>query len=408
MYKALLGHKWLILFIIALTVLFIGASELFGEEARELGKAAKQRMEEIASESKGGEAGQMSEFLTWIMPKLLVLLVILIVLILVLLGRAMRLLNFDPFKDVKANTINARLMVVFGLLFGGLVIYEMIYHAPLTLPEASTKHGKGIDILYYTTLIITGIVFVVMQTLIFTFAYKNRYKEGKTALYYPDNHKLELLWTVIPAIGLAFMIIPGLKFWYDINHPDYSKEKPITIEVVGEQFQWRLRFPGNDGKLGKHAFKLISDTNPVGIDSTDLASKDDFVPAQKEIHIPVNKPVLLQIRSKDVLHGVYIPHFRVNMYAVPGMPTQFAFTPEVTTDEMRAKLGNSNFNYEMLCSQLCGSAHYNMRMVIVVESEEKYKKWLASQQPNGIQLEPNITAVEGNNTNGNQITKAEL
>lgn len=405
MHRVMVGHKWLILFFIALTVLFIGAPELFGEEVRELGKAAKERMGEASAEPKEIQQEQLDGLLTWI-PKLIILL---IVLALSLAALAARLVDFNPFRNVKANTVNAQLMALFGLVLGGFVAYEMIYHAPLTLPGASTKHGREIDTLYYTTLIITGVVFVVMQILIFTFAYKNRYKEGKAALYYPDNHKLELLWTVIPAIGLAFMIIPGLKFWYDINHPDYSKEKPITVDVVGEQFQWRLRFPGNDGKLGKHAFKLISDTNPVGVDSTDLASKDDFVPAQKEIHIPVNKPVLLQIRSKDVLHGVFIPHFRVNMYAVPGMPTQFAFTPEITTDEMRAKLGKPNFNYEMLCSQLCGSAHYNMRVVIVVESEEKYKKWIASQQPNSGQLEPNITAAEENNTiNDNQITTKGL
>ncbi|MDW8157865.1 MAG: cytochrome c oxidase subunit II [Bacteroidia bacterium] len=401
MQNVIKGYKWFAFILVAVIIWGVGAPELLGEEVREIGKAAQERMTQAIGEAKEIQPEQLNNLVAWI-PKLVILL---IVLAFVLAGLAAKLVDFNPFRNVKANTVNASLMVVFGLLFGVLVVYEMIYHAPLTLPGASSKHGREIDILYYITLVITGLVFVVMQILIFTFAYRNRYREGRQALFYPENHKLELLWTIIPAVGLACMIIPGLKFWYDINHPDFSKEKPLTIEVVGEQFQWRFRYPGKDGKLGRHAFKLISDTNPVGVDSSDVASKDDFTPTQKEIHLPVNKPVLFQIRAKDVLHGVYLPHFRVNMYAVPGMPTQFAFIPEVTTEEMRVRLNNPNFNYEMLCSQLCGAAHYNMRVVVVVESEEKYKKWLASQQPEVPTNSITEAKDRNNNTNINNATQ---
>lgn len=352
-------------------IVSITCTTLFGD----IGEAARERAAEVANEAKPLKIEDFQGLVNWV-PKLVFLLV---VLALGLALMASRLVDFNPLKKVKANGVNAKVFVFFGLLFGASILYEIVYHLPRILPESSSQHGQGIDTLMTITVLITGFVFIVTQSTLFYFAHKYRYKENNSALFYPDNHKLELLWTAIPAVGLFCIVLPGLIFWNEIINPDLGGKKLIPVELVGEQFQWRIRFPGKDGKLGKAGFKMISATNPVGVDSTDSAAMDDIVPAEKEMHFPVNEPVQFQIRSKDVLHGVFAPHFRVNIYAVPGMPTKFTFTPIYTTEEMRAKLKNPDFNYELLCSQLCGAAHYNMRVKIVVESQEDYNKWLAAQ-----------------------------
>jgi cytochrome c oxidase subunit 2 len=222
-------------------------------------------------------------------------------------------------------------------------------------------------------------VFIIIQVLLFYFAYQYRNRKGITAIYYHDNSKLETIWTIVPAITMAIIVSFGVTVWHNIHNPDIKGKKPLEIELVGEQFQWRIRYAGKDGVLGKHAFKKITADNPVGVDSADKASADDVIPTIKEMHFPVNEVVQFKIRSKDVLHGVFAPHFRVNIYAVPGMPTQFTFTPTKTTEQMRKETGNPNFNYELACSQLCGSSHYNMRVVIVVDTPDEYQKWLATQ-----------------------------
>lgn len=149
------------------------------------------------------------------------------------------------------------------------------------------------------------------------------------------------------------------------------------IEVVGEQFIWSARYPGKDMTLGGSDFRQISAENPLGIDSTDKAGADDFL--TRELHLPANRPVNIKLRSKDVLHGFYLPHFRTNLYAAPGMPTQVFLTPTITSEEMKAKMGNPDFTYELVCSQLCGGSHYKMRLEVVVHPEKEYDAWYASQ-----------------------------
>ena len=148
---------------------------------------------------------------------------------------------------------------------------------------------------------------------------------------------------------------------------------------MGKQFNWMVRYPGKDNQLGLVKHTLIDATNEFGLDFQDKATMDDFMPM--EIHVPKGRPVLLKIRARDVLHSVYMPHFRLKMDAVPGMPTSFWFIPTKTTAEMQNETGNSNFKYELACAEICGRGHFAMRMVVVVEEEEDYQRWLAAQKP---------------------------
>jgi cytochrome c oxidase subunit 2 len=175
-----------------------------------------------------------------------------------------------------------------------------------------------------------------------------------------------------------------------------NEQEPLVIEVYAQQFKWTARYAGKDNQLGYANVRLIKDANVIGVDTLDTQAADDQITT--EIHLPVGRPVLFRFRSQDVIHSAYFPHFRAQMNCVPGMTTQFQFTPTVTTAEMRqdpevqAKVARINkirgekgleayaYDYVLLCNKICGSAHYNMQMNIVVESEEEYAKWLTEQK----------------------------
>jgi cytochrome c oxidase subunit II len=231
----------------------------------------------------------------------------------------------------------------------------------------------------YITLIITGIVFVITQVLLFWFSFKYQEKENKQALFYPHNNRLEVIWTVIPAIVLTVLVGFGLYYWFQITGE--APKDAVQVEVYGKQFNWEFRYPGRDGVFGKRYFKNIDETkaNPLGQIWEDPANRDD-VYTTGEVHIPVNRPVKFTINAKDVIHDVGLVHFRMKMDAVPGIPTTMWFTPKYTTRQMREKYG-PDFNYEISCDQMCGKGHFSMRGVVVVESEAEYKIWLASKQP---------------------------
>jgi cytochrome c oxidase subunit 2 len=219
-------------------------------------------------------------------------------------------------------------------------------------------------------------MFVITQILLFWYAFK--YKESKTrkALFFPDNHKLELIWTVIPAIVLTILVVRGLKVWNEIMYVD--TEKAINVEVFGYQFGWNARYSGADNKLGAHDFRQIGVVNQLGVDpNRDEKAKDDIV--TNELYLPVGKMVSLKFRAKDVIHSAYLPHFRVQMNVVPGLPTQFSFTPTITTADMRSKKQNPKFDYILLCNKICGGAHYRMKMKVVVVTEAEYNTWLKTQ-----------------------------
>ena len=279
--------------------------------------------------------------------------------------------------ETTTNKVNAILFpTFFVLLFGSIVLFSPVMSEGF-LPEAASVHGKQTDSLFWLTMAVICTAFLLTHILLFFFPFMYRYKKENKALYYPENNKLEIIWTVIPAIVMTLLVISGWWVWSDITKP--APADAVKLEIMGKQFNWQVRYPGLDGQLGRHDYKKIDATNSMGIDFTDSESLDDFIP--REIHIPVNQTVALQIRARDVLHSVFMPHFRLKMDAVPGMPTNFAFVPTKTTAEMREELGDPNFNYELACTEVCGGSHYAMRMVIVVDSPEEFNTWYSEQQP---------------------------
>jgi cytochrome c oxidase subunit 2 len=265
-----------------------------------------------------------------------------------------------------------------------------------SLPGSASEHGVLIDQLWDANMYLITFVFLLTNFFLFWFAYKYRGNSERKATYYPHNNKLEMLWTVVPAVALAFIIIFGLKYWNEIMDEAKDKDR-VVVELYAKQFDWTARFPGKDGKLGETDYRQISGMNAVGLDTNDLAGNDDMF-VRNEIHIPVNTEIELNIRSRDVIHSVYLPHFRAQMNAVPGMVTYFKFKPIKTTAEMRkdayvvkmmAGINSQRekdqkepveFDYILLCNKICGASHYNMQMTVIVESKEDYLKWLAEQK----------------------------
>jgi cytochrome c oxidase subunit 2 len=307
--------------------------------------------------------------------------VILVLIILYLIFRVSNLMSIakgtKSDRTDSSNSLNAALFIVFMVVSLGVFFwYSFAFFEDYTLPIASV-HGAHTDTLFWITMAVTVVAFSIISIIMFVFIYQYRYQEGRKAKFYPDNHYLELAWTIIPAIVLAVLIFTGLRAWNDITAP--AGEDAEVIELVAQQFAWNVRYPGvKDGKLGKHNFRLIDDINQLGLDLADKNSYDDFQSLQ--LHIPKGKEVLLKIRAKDVLHSVYLPHFRVKMDAVPGMTTQFKFKATKTTQEMRDELGNPAFNYELACAEICGQGHFSMRMEVVVDDEETFEKWKKGQE----------------------------
>jgi len=306
-----------------------------------------------------------------------------IVLVLVILFMIFRittlvsLVKEDKNKVGSWNKINAFLFMAFSVLsLGGFFWYSFTHFDKYTLPIAS-EHGVLTDQLFWITMWICVIAFSIISVVMFWFLFKYQYDENRKATFFTDSHKLEILWTLVPAVVMALLIFRGLRVWNDITGP--ASKDAVVIELVAQQFAWTARYPGSkDEELGKIDFRLIDSSNEFGLDLSDKNSFDDF--KSLELHLPADKEVLLKIRAKDVLHSVFLPHFRVKMDAVPGMQTVFKFTPKKTTEQMRTETGNPNFNYEMACTEVCGKGHFSMRFPVVVEDEESFKKWKASQE----------------------------
>jgi cytochrome c oxidase subunit 2 len=310
--------------------------------------------------------------------------VVLILIILYLLFRVSNLMGLTRTRDVatrervdSSNRINAGLFLAFTIV--SLLVffwYSFAYFEDYNLPVASV-HGAWTDTLFWITMAVTVVAFSIISVVMAVFVFNYQHKEGRKAKFYPDNHYLELAWTIIPAIVLAILIFTGLRAWNEITAPASADAE--VIEVIGQQFAWTARYPGTrDNKLGSYNYKLIDAVNEFGLDLTDKNSFDDF--KSLELRIPKDKEVLIKIRAKDVLHSLYIPHFRVKMDAVPGMPTQFKFVANKTTQEMRDELNNADFNYELACAEVCGQAHFSMKMIVVVDEPEDYEKWKQQQE----------------------------
>lgn len=301
------------------------------------------------------------------------------------------------------NRVNGYLSFGFLAFIYLITIFCLVNYGKFPLmSNAASVHGKDVDQLMWISMILIFIVQTITQALLFYFSYKYRGRKGQVATYFSDNNKLEFIWSSIPALVLAVLIFFGLYSWTDIMFVNEKEEKPIIIEVYAQQFNWKVRYAGDDNVLGKANVRLIEGVNSLGVDLSDPNAQDDIV--AEEMHLPKGRKVLFKIRSQDVLHSFYMPHFRAQMNCVPGMVTQFAFTPSMTTSEMREtkemteKVANINqireskskklvaegkpgldpyqFDFLLLCNKICGSSHYNMQMKVVVESESDYKKWL--------------------------------
>ncbi len=306
------------------------------------------------------------------------------------------------------NKINGYLMLMFVIFLYVISIYCFWHYSKFYLPEASSEHGSEVDTLMFISIALIMFVQVITQGLLHWFAYKYRGEKGKKALFFADNDKLEFIWTIIPVIVLSGLIIYGLFTWSDIMNIN-EEEDPLVIEIYAYQFDWRARYSGEDNTLGKANVRFIQGVNQLGVDESDSYGDDDVI--INELHLPVGRPVLFKFRSQDVLHSAYFPHFRAQMNVVPGMITQFGFTPTITSEEIReteymvekvarinairkekskelaaageVPLDSYEFEYYLLCNKICGQGHYNMQMKIVVESEEDYNAWMKEQQTFG-------------------------
>jgi len=295
-----------------------------------------------------------------------------------------------------SNKVNAILFLVFLVGSGALMFWYSIKEFDNYQMPVASEHGVITDELFWITMAVTGVVFLITHILLFVFPYKYQYKEGRKAAFYPENHKLELIWTAVPGVVMAGLVISGWMAWSDITAP--APEKAHVVEIMGYQFAWDVRYPGKDNVLGDYDYRLINASNSHGIDFTDKNSIDDF-PSPKVV-IPKGEPVLFKIRARDVLHSVFAPHMRLKMDAVPGMPTRFWFVPTKTTAEMRAELKDPEFEYEIACTEICGRGHFSMKKVIEVVEPAEYQKWLAEQKSF---LQQNPSLAEGLKTDKKEI-----
>jgi cytochrome c oxidase subunit 2 len=295
----------------------------------------------------------------------------------------------------KDNNTQGILFVAFGIFFYGLMIFSFWKYSVILLPESASAEGVRIDKLYIVTMLLILFVQAVTQFLLFYFAFKYRGIKDRKALFYADSHKLEMIWTIVPAVVLAGLVLYGLSVWNDVMDSS-DAENPLIIEVYAKQFQWEARYAGKDNELGRGNVRNIKGINTMGVDMTDKNSLDDI--PTRELHLPKGRQIIFKFRSQDVLHSAFMPHFRAQMNCVPGMVTQFSFTPSITTLEMRvnektmAKVDGINkiraekgedpyeFDYLLLCNKICGASHYNMQMKIIVEEEAEFNTWLSSQK----------------------------
>ena len=276
------------------------------------------------------------------------------------------------------NRNMGRLFLVYLVAFFSFIIWQLVNYGPRLLPEAASSTGVKLDWLFNFNMIIIFIVFVITHILLFFFAFKYYGRDKNRATYFPHNNKLELLWTSVPAAVLAVIIFLGLKLWSEITTPADDKTSEV-IEIYTKQFDFTARYAGKDNVLGRANYKLVIGANILGLDSADANGHDDKI-VKGELHLPLNKEISFKIRSQDVIHSVFFPHFRAQMNSVPGMVTLIHFKPIKTTAQMRQITKNDKFDYYILCNKICGSSHYTMKMLVVVDTPEEYSKWLGEQK----------------------------
>lgn len=341
------------------------------------------------------------------------LIIIVLVLLAIALWQLTKIFDLTQVGEVDDSQVandgdnNTQGYLMFGFLAFIYIftIYGLIKWGPLVLHTPASAHGSEIDNLMNVTWVLIFIVQAITQVLLHYFAFKYRGKKDQKALFFSDSTKLEVIWSGIPAVVLAVLILFGLYAWTNIMFVD-ENEETIVVEVYAQQFKWTARYAGPDNVLGKANVRLIEGVNTLGVDMSDPNAQDDIVVS--ELHIPLGKKIHFKFRSQDVLHSAYFPHFRAQMNCVPGMVTEFAFEPIYTSDEYRqlpymvekvakinalrtkksadlvakgeAALDPYTFDYLLLCNKICGASHYNMQMKVVVDTPDDYKKWLSDKQ----------------------------
>ncbi|MES0808390.1 cytochrome c oxidase subunit II [Roseibium sp. SCPC15] len=253
----------------------------------------------------------------------------------------------------------------FAVILVILVLGSVAFHllSPWWMTPIASNWGY-IDDTLVITFWITGAVFAAVTLFMAYCLFRFRHKEGSKAAYEPENKKLEIWLTAATTVGVAALLAPGLYVWSQfINVPDDAGE----IEVVGLQWQWNFRLPGEDGVLGTSDTHLITSDNPLGLNPDDPNSADDVIIEADDLHLEIGKPVKILLRSIDVLHDFYVPEFRAKMDLIPGTVTYFWITP-IRTGE-----------FEILCAELCGVGHAFMRGLVLVDTAEDYQTWLEEQ-----------------------------
>lgn len=327
-----------------------------------------------------------------------------LVLLIIAVHQLMRVIELSrEFKKSKEwqitesdNTFNGKMMLTFMFVFFAFFFWQVDRWNDNSLPGAASVHGLKIDTLWDYNMYLIIVVFLITNGVLFYFAYKYSGKKDTKATFLAHDNRLEMAWTIVPAVVLAFIIIFGLKYWNEITERSTDPNK-VTIELYAKQFDWTARYAGKDKVLGSTDYRQISGSNSVGMDTTDATGNDDII-VKNEFHIPINKEIEFKMRSRDVIHSAYMPHFRAQMNCVPGMVTEFKFIPNKTTAEMRkdpyviqlmaginkarALKGEEpvEFDYILLCNKICGASHYNMQMTIIVDTEKDYNAWIAKQK----------------------------
>lgn len=327
--------------------------------------------------------------------------IVLTAVVLVQLGKVTELATSIRGEEDAQEGLNTRqglfgmiFLVVFLIISLGSALYYKNWMLGYGPHISASEHGDALDGMFNITLGFTYVVFVLTHIALFWYAWKYRGRRGRKALFMPHDTKLELVWTAVPAIVMCFLVVNGLIAWNEVMGDDGDED--IEIEATAHQFSWTIRYPGQDGKLGTKDYKMITGLNSLGQDWTDEKNLDDVI--ADKIVLPVGKKVRVRITAKDVLHNFDLPHFRVKMDAVPGLPTYFYLTPKITTKDYRKNLSEyseyqapdpnnpdkklwETFNFALNCAELCGSGHYAMKKIVEIVSEEEYAKWAAAQQP---------------------------
>ena len=236
----------------------------------------------------------------------------------------------------------------------------------MSLPEQASTYAPEIDNMFHLIMWITGVIFVIVELMLVYFLWRYRHREGRTAHYTHGNNRLEVIWTIVPALICVMLALLSRRIWDQIK--ENMPHEGLEIHVTGEQFAWNFRYPGPDGKFD---------------------TADDIL-TLNQLHFPVGKPVIVTLTSKDVIHSFFLPEFRVKQDAVPGMHTRIWFE------------GNKVGHWEIACAELCGLGHFRMKGFVTVDTPEDYQKWLAEQVAAQAPEQPKAAE----NTSGNAAAPA--